>query len=214
MAITTYAELQTAVTDWMTRSNLSGRAADFIALAEARLNREIPAVETDETLTGTATSRRISISALSMVEPIALFLAKSGQDEREIQQKPDGSFPYLNTEGEPSFYAIDGENIDFDRPLDEAYPFRFRYRQKFALSDSATTNWLLTNHPDVYLAATLVWGGVFIRNPQYSAIFAGSLDNGIADVCNQIAQKNRGVLTVDRALLSPGRFDFNTGLVV
>ena len=42
MAISTYAELQTAVTDWMARSDLSGNAADFITLGEARLNRKLP----------------------------------------------------------------------------------------------------------------------------------------------------------------------------
>lgn len=212
MAITTYAELQTAVTNWMARSDISGSAAEFISLAEAKLNREIPAVETDATLTGTLDSRRIDISSQNCVEPIALFLAQTGYDEVEIQRQADGTFLYLTTSGEPSIWAIDGTYIDFDCPLDAAYPFRFRFRQKFALSDSATTNWLLTNHPDIYLAAVLVWGGVFIQNPGYASVFAGSLENGIVNVRNLIAQGKRGTLRVDPALTTPGRFDFTTGL--
>jgi hypothetical protein len=210
MSITNYSELQTAVTNWMARADLSGDAAEFIALAEARLNREIPAVETDATLTGTLDSRRIDISSNNCVEAIALFLAEADTDEVPLLRKADGTFPYLDASGKPRIWSIDGENIDFDRPLDAAYPFRFRFRQKFALSGSATTNWLLTNHPDIYLAATLIWGGVFIKDTPYAALFSGALDKGISDVVNLLAQKNRGILTVDPALLSPGRYDFAT----
>ena len=41
MAISTYAELQTAVDNWLARTDLSGRSPEFITLAEARMNREL-----------------------------------------------------------------------------------------------------------------------------------------------------------------------------
>lgn len=212
MAIANYTDLKTAVANWMARSDVSGEAGDFIMLAEARLNRELPAVETDVTLTGTIDSRRIDISAQNCVEPIALFLAETGADEVEIQRQADGTFPYLATSGRPTIWSVDGTSIDFDRPLDAAYPFRFRLRQKFALSDSAPTNWLLTNHPDLYLASALIWGGVFIKDFGYAAPFSAALEDGIPSVRNIIAQSKRGMLRVDNALLSPRRFDFTTGL--
>lgn len=212
MAISTYDDLKTAVTTWMTRDDLAGSAADYITLAEAALNRELNPVETDVTLTGTLDSRRIDISAQSCVEPIALFLAQSGYDEIEITRKEDGTFPYLITSGYPRFWSIDGTNIDFDCPLDQAYPFRFRLRQRFALSDAVPTNWLLTNHPDVYLAAVLVWGGLFIRNDSAMTRWASILNSAIPSVRNIIAQSNRGTLTVDPALMRRNRlFNFTTG---
>lgn len=198
MAITNFAELKTAIADWMARSDVSGSAADFIALAESRLNRELNPVETDTTLTGTLNSRRIDISSLSLVAPIALFLVDG--DEMELTQRSDGTFPYDDTSGEPSLWALDGTNIDFDRPLDEAYSFRFRYWGRFALSDSATTNWLLTNHPDIYLAASIVWGGAYIEDMTKIAFYKGILDEAIPSVRSVIARKKRGVLTVDPAL--------------
>lgn len=204
MAISAYNDLKTKVASWGRRSGNStfvSEVPDIITLAEARLNRELPAVETDQTLTGMANSRTIDISAYAVVEPIALFLAESGEDERQIPFKADGTFPYLTNAGEPSFAAIDGTNIDFDRPLDAAYPFRFRYRQKFNLSDSATTNWLLTNHPDVYLAACLMWGAGYREDWPNGGAFKAILDEGIPSVRNIIAQKKRGVLTVDSGLL-------------
>lgn len=205
MALANYTDLKNAVANWMARSDLSGEAADFIKLAEAHLNRELPAVETDATLTGTASSRRIDISAQSMERPIALFLVDpSTGDELPLTQKTDGTFPYSATATRPSLWAIDGTNIDFDCLLDQAYSFRFRFRQKFALSDSATTNWLLTNHPDVYLAGVLIWGGVFTQNSQFSATFSAILETGIPSVKSAIAQSKRGVATVDPALSAIG----------
>ena len=41
MAISTFAELSTAAANWLDRSDLTDRIPEFIALAEARFNREI-----------------------------------------------------------------------------------------------------------------------------------------------------------------------------
>lgn len=200
MAITTYTELKSAITDYMARSDLTGNVEDFIALAEARLNRLLKMVETDTTLTGTAASRRIDISSLSLIQPIALFVVVNG-DEVEISRKPDGSFAYDDTAGLPSFYGLDGTNIDFDRPLDQAYTFRFRYQGRFALSVGSPTNKLLTDHPDVYLAASIVWGSVYIKDVSQAAGFKSLLDEFIAETKNLLSQSKRGTLTVDPALV-------------
>jgi hypothetical protein len=200
MALANYSDLKTFLQDMMARSDLSGNVADFITLAEARLNREIPAVETDVTLTGTIDNRRIDVSAHSVVSPLALFLNDNGQ-EREITRHADGTFPYTDTSGFPSRWAMDSQSyVDFDCPLQSAYTFRFRIRQRYALSDSATTNWLLTNHPDIYVAAALIWGGGYTKDFEYAGIFASSLRDGVESVKNVIAEQNRGVLTVDPAL--------------
>lgn len=211
MALATYSDLQDQVTNWMARSGLSGQAADFITLAEARLNRELNPVEVDVTLTGTTSSREIDISAESMVEPIALFLAETGLDEVELTKKQDGTFPYSVINGRPRYWAIDNTNIDFDCPLSGDYPFRFRYRQRFALSDSAPTNWLLTNHPDVYLAATLIWSGLYTRNNPIVSSFVEVLRDGVPSVANIIAQSSRAVLTTDTALQRMGRRSYYDG---
>ncbi|TIR87358.1 MAG: hypothetical protein E5X05_01285 [Mesorhizobium sp.] len=200
MAITNFSELKTALSNWMTRPDVATQAEECISLAEAALNREIGAVETDATLTGTLDSRRIDISALNCVVPIGLFLAEASRDEVELTPQADGTFPYRVNSGYPRFWAIDGTNIDFDCPLDQAYPFRFRYRQKFALSDSAPTNWLLTNHPDVYLAAVLVWGGVFIQDDPAAARWVSILNSALPSVRASISKNKRAVLTVDPML--------------
>jgi hypothetical protein len=200
MSIANYTDLKAAITTWMTRGDIAGQASDCIALAEAALNRELPAVETDATLTGVVDSRRIDISAQNCVEPIALFVAESGLNEVQLVPFVDGTFPYRVTSGYPRVWAIDGQAIDFDCPLDQAYPFRFRLRQRFALSDAVPTNWLLTNHPDVYLAAAIVWGGVFIQDDPATARWVSILNSALPSVRNIISQSKRGTLVVDGAL--------------
>jgi hypothetical protein len=206
MSITNYTELKAAVTTWMTRGDVAGQAADYIALAEAALNRELPAVEVDATLTGVVDSRSIDITSQNCVEPIALFVSQSGYDEVALTPLVDGTFPYRASSAYPRAWVIDGAAIDFDCPLDQAYPFRFRFRQRFALSDAAPTNWLLTNHPDVYLAATLVWGGVFIQDDPTAARWAGILNGALLSVRSSIAQSKRSTLLVDPALIRRRRF--------
>lgn len=206
MAIGNYSDLKAAITTWMSRGNVAGQAADCIMLAEAALNRELNPVEIDVTLTGVQDSRSIDISTQNCVDPIALFLADTGCDEVEMTRKDDGTFPYRSSSGYPRFWAIDGTNIDFDCPLDQAYPFRFRFRQRFALSDDAPTNWLLTYHPDVYLAAAIVWGGIFIQDDPAAARWISILNSALPSVRNIIAQSKRGTLTVDPALQRRRRY--------
>ena len=198
MAISTYGELQTAISEWMDRSDVSGKAADFITLAEARLNRLLKVVEADAQLTGTAGSRRIDVSALDVSEAVALWLTTHNDDQR-IVIRPDGSFPYHDSNGEPGFAALDDDNdaLDFDRPLDAAHTFRLRYRGRFALSDTAPTNRLLREHPDVYLAAALVWGGVFVKDDPQFARMAGMLEEYLAETGQELARDDRGELSVE-----------------
>jgi hypothetical protein len=208
MALSTYSELKAAALDWMTRADLTGNTADWITLAEARLNRELNPVEVDQTLTGTLNSREIDVSAYSIVEALALYIVDSDtSDEAELTQKSD--FARDSTSEEPVFWdylphASTGKII-FDCPLDAAYTFRFRYRQRFALSDSNTTNWLLTNHPDLYLSATLVWGSGFVEKFQEAGAFKSMLDESLASVKSIISQSKRAVLTVDPALRPEAR---------
>lgn len=202
---TTYAELKVEAGDYMTRaSQAASKAANWIALAEAKLNRVIGAVQVNETLTGTTGSRSIDISSLSMVEPIALMLAEAGLAELELTQKANGAFTYRTYNSRPRYWSIDGTDIVMDCPLQTDYPFRFRYKQRFALSDVAQTNWLLTYHPDVYLAATMMWGAGYNEDWANGATWKGVLEEGIDEVKHQISQINRGVLTVDPAIQRVG----------
>ena len=78
MAITTYAELQAAAAAWLIRGDLTARIKEFIALAEARLNRVVRKrqAEVDYPLTATTSSRTIALPA-TFSEPLNLWIERS-----------------------------------------------------------------------------------------------------------------------------------------
>lgn len=206
MAIGTYSELQAAIADWMARSDVSGNAADFITLGEARLNRLLEVVATTTTLTGVVGSRQIDVSALSIVEPVSLYVTDSNE-EFQISLQPLGSFGWDTQAGLPTQAAFDGDYIKFERECDQAYSFRFTYQGRFALSDAAPTNAFLTNNPDLYMAAAIVWGNVYTKDLPAAAMWKQLLDEFTAEVRSNIAQKKRSTLGVDPSLMNVGRWD-------
>ena len=214
MSISNYAELKTALASWLHRSSISTQAADCITLAEARLNRELGEVLATQSFPGTVGSRTIDVSTYSIARPIALFLLDTDGMERELSPRMVGAFPYSTTNAKPKMWGILGDNLTFDCPLDQAYTFRLHFRQRFALSDSATTNWLLENHPDIYLAAAIVWGALFTEDDAKAGKWAVLLEQGIPSIKAYISAQSPGLLTVDPGLTDIGHrgfFDYTTG---
>lgn len=200
---TDYDGLQAAILSFIERPGDTDTVKGWIALAEARLNRKLSAVEVDTPLTGTAGSRDLSVSSLSIARPIALKRVHENGDERDMVLVPLGTISLIDDSGKPTQWAydVDDQKLVLNRPCDQAYSFRFIYREKFALSDSATTNWLLTNHPDVYLAASLLWGAAYREEIQNAVGWKAILDEGLGEIRREIAAGKVGTLGVDHALL-------------
>lgn len=203
MAISNYSELQAAISDWMARSDISGKATDFITLGEARLNRLLEVVATTASLTGVENANTIDISALSIVEPVSLYVTVNAR-EYFVPQSALGAFYEQDTPAAPSNWAIEGSNIRFDCPLSGSYPVRFTYQGRFALSDAAPTNEFLTNSPDLYMAASIVWGSVYVKDAAAIQFWKAALDEFTAEVRSNNAQKKRSQLSVDPMLMRRG----------
>lgn len=203
-AIGSYDSLKSQIQEWMDRSDITGNIPMIIGLAEARLNRVLKVVETDVSLSGVAGERALDISALSIVQPIALKI-KDLSREYDVIQRDSGDFNYIDITGRPMFYCVEGSSITLDRLQDQPYHYRFRYQGRFALNDAAPSNRLLEDHPDVYLAACLVWGGLFTQDDRKIATWKGLLDEYLAEAANTMAQAKRTVLTADPMLQHIGR---------
>lgn len=203
--ITDYASLQDALMSFQDRTDVPVDQA--IQLAEARLNRLLKTVEVDATLTGVTSSRFIDVSALKVTRPISLFVTDPNcPDELEPVPRAAGSFAYADRTGFPSMWAMDGSNLAFNCLLDAAYSMRFRYVGRFALSDAAPTNALLTDNPDIYICAAVMWGGIFVADDAIVARYGNPLNTFIAEQ-KSIEEKNRrGQLTVDPSLSLTGRW--------
>ena len=56
MAITTYSELQTAIAEFLARTDLTSDIKNFISLAEARMSRELSTRSQEKRVTATTTA--------------------------------------------------------------------------------------------------------------------------------------------------------------
>lgn len=192
MAITTYAELQAATANWLVRGDLTQRIPEFVALAEARLNRTLRArlAEAEHTLTATVGSRTIPLPA-AFAEPIGVSVVKS--DGRIALRFVEPSLlGYSSLRGEPICWTIDGANLAFERPCDQAYGFVLRMLTKFRLTDAAPTNALLAEAPDAYLFATLCEAAPFLRDAELSAAYEARLARAVEELNARDARSRAG----------------------
>lgn len=164
MAITTFSELKTAVASWANRTDLTSQLDDFVTLAEARLNDMLllKNMEEEATLTFVVGQNYIALPA-GYVSPIALWIIIDGEREKLDPALPE-ELPYHTENAIPQYWAIDGVNIRFDCPADAAYSGKLRFIKKSNLSASNTTNYLLTERPDIYLAGCLAEVARFTRD--------------------------------------------------
>ncbi|MCD1644157.1 hypothetical protein [Aurantimonas coralicida] len=214
MALSNYSDLKTALAAYLIRNgdeDFEGRTPEFIAMAESQLNRRLilRVMETTVPLTGTTGEAHIDLPP-DYVEPIALHLTTYGTAD-ELRPDVSGDMPYSLENGSPQGWAIDGETIRLDCPCDQAHTFTFRYRKSFALSDGSPTNWLLTNHPDAYLAASLGWGAAFALDDPSLARWKALAEESISEIAWQQSRSERGTLRVDPSLAGRGSFNIISG---
>lgn len=186
MSITTYAELKTAVADWMHRTDLTAKLPDFITLAESRINRQIRfnQQETEAPLTATVDSRYITLPT-GFIAPLGLWCTfYEGLRDELVYAAPE-QIPVSDQSSEPSYWTIDAGNLAFECPANQAYTYAFRYRGTDNLSDTNTSNWVLLNHPDVYLYATLIEGAAYIRDLELMSTAKSGYDMAIQEVLDK-----------------------------
>lgn len=159
MSITTYAELQAAVTNWMDRTDLSSRIPEFIVLFEAALNRRLAVRQQ-------MTSTTLTVTAASATLPADYLLWKrvtwQGNPTRELAYVTPAFLSAVNaagTSGNPSYFTIEGSTLKVGM-LDNT-SINFLYAQKVPALASNDPNWLLTASPDAYLFGTLAASKTF-----------------------------------------------------
>ena len=196
MAINTYATLQTAVANWLDRSDLTDRIPEFIALAEARMNRTLRLaimMNVDETTLGGATA------LVAGTRDYALPSGYLQMVDFHLRTSPITTLSYLTPEnmnrmwagsqaGKPLAYTIFSDNasgtpiksVRLGPSPGSAYDYSIMFYKKIdALSDSNTTEQMLTNNPDVYLYGALLEAEPFLMNDQRVQLWATAFQESL-----------------------------------
>lgn len=165
MALDTYANLKTAITNFLDRDDLTPYVDDFIDLAEARHKREILIREmiarSDASASGrflALPTRFVKMKTLRLLTNPVTVLTELNLHEMN-REREEGT-------GKPSFFTVH-EEIEFDTTPDDTYMAEIIYYASFLpLSDSNTTNGLLTRAPDAYLYGALGASAPFLASDE------------------------------------------------
>lgn len=178
MAITTLAELRTAVTNWSHRGDLTTSLIDeFIALAESDLQvrAKLTQWDTEASVTITAGSGPLPSDFASMVS------VQYGNESTTLTQVSPAKYEFLlaaTDAATPINYAIIGSTLRVV-PIATGTA-QIVYSARFTpLTNGAPTNSLLTLFPDAYLNGAMlqfsIWAEDDIKVQKYGALFEASV---------------------------------------
>ena len=184
MAITNYATLQTAIANFLARSDLNSQIPEFIQLAEARINRELETREQEKRSTATlqvgdeyialpADLREIREVKLN-TSPVAVldYMSPSSLDK-----------DYANTgNGKPKAYSVVGLEMKL-RPIpDSAYSAEIIYIGSIDALSATSTPILFTRSPDLYLSGALAEAYTYLLDEQRAAVYDEKFTRAINEV--------------------------------
>jgi hypothetical protein len=189
MALNTYTGITDAVADWLDRSDLTARIPDFIALAEARINRDlrIRPMEVRSTMNTTAGKRYFNL-------PGGYIQMRNIQINTDRIQPLEYITPEMldrlyggSSSGLPSAYTLIGDEIQLAPIPDAEYALEMAFYEKFTplgdgTSGTVTANWLTKNAPDVLLYGSLLEAEPFIKNDERLQLWLGAYSAAISKI--------------------------------
>ena len=166
MALSTYAELKTSIANWLNRSDLTSEISDdFIKLVESEYNSKLrirKMITSDTSFTIDSELETLPTGFLQVRD----FFIVSGSAKYSLTYMPPTQMDQTrggSTSGRPIVYTILGGNFRFAPTPDATYTATINYYKAIdALSDSTTTNYILTNHPGIYLYGSLYHAANFL----------------------------------------------------
>jgi len=183
MAFNNYEALKTSIANWADRDDMVTFIPDFVALCEARFNRELRLRSMEQKWEADT----IGGQANYALPPRFLQMR-----EFRINANPTVSLRYVSPEiyeawnlgsGEPSFYTIIANEIRLGPIPAGVYNIEMLYWAKFPnLDGSTTSNWMLQNAPDVYLYGSLMEMEPFLQNDARVNLWAAGYDRAVSNI--------------------------------
>jgi hypothetical protein len=178
MALSTYSELKTSIANWLNRSDLTSEIQDdFIKLTEADINSKlrIRKMITETSITIDAETEDLPTGFLQVRD---FFITQGGTKYALTYMTPSqmDQIKGSSTSGMPEVYTILGDKFRFAPTPSASYAGTLNFYKSFdALSDSNTSNFILTNHPAIYLYGSLYHAANFLGGvePQRLAQWQG-----------------------------------------
>jgi hypothetical protein len=194
MSITTYAELQTAIGNWLDHTLFTARIPEFISLFEATANRRLRVREQEISANLTPSSGAAALPADYLSWRRVTWTGPTRAELEYVHPSYlQAAYPSAPSDV-PRIFTIEGSALKV-RPVSDA-ALELDYFQKVpALSESVPTNWLLSAHPDLYLFGSLVEAEMFGVNDERAPLWKARRDE-IFDEIEKLSNRTRGSGTV------------------
>lgn len=185
MTITNFGTLKTAIADTLNRDDLTSVIPSFVRLAEAQFNRKIRSHRqiTRGSLTIDGQFEALPADWLETIRitmdanPIRVLTQMSMDDLTRYRTATD------NSTDAPVYFAHNGADIELFPTPSTSFTGEITYYAKItSLSADGDTNWLLTNHPDLYLYGALVHTAPYLKDDARIAVWAGLLAQGMTEI--------------------------------
>jgi hypothetical protein len=176
MALSNYTGLKASIADFLNRDDLTSVIPDFVALAEAQINRDIRHWKMEARSSGQQdpADEYMQIPA-DWVETIRLHLTGTGTSVVNLVSRDamaDKRAAQENAAGTPRMYThADGQFQLYPTP-DATTNFELLYYQKIPSLITNTDNWLLLEAPDVYLYGALLHSAPYLAEDARVAVWA------------------------------------------
>ena len=181
----TYAELKTAIANYLNRSDLTSDIDTFIDNVEAELNRRLRTKDMIKRATATADSQYLTVPT-DWLEAINVEIT-SNNFSPLFQQSIESLDVYRksnnNSTGQPVYFAMVDDSIELAPTPDAEYTLQLTYYAKIsALSDSNTSNFVSVSHPDVYLYGALKHASIFLMEDERIPMFTQQFEKALEEM--------------------------------
>lgn len=199
MTISTYAELQTAVGNWLHRTDLTSIIPDLITLGEKRIGREVRARAMEEALSVTISSGVATIpSDFIALKHAYVNSTPIGSLEVRPSEWLYKHFPTRSADSQPKIIAVEGSNFVFGPYPDSAYTIKGTYYKRLAALSSSAHAFFVAN-PDLYLFASLTEAAPYLGDDARASVWFSKYTE-IRDAINKEAKEGEfsGALAMRR----------------
>ena len=164
MALNSYSALKTSIANWLNRTDLTTEIEDFVVLAEKDFNSKLRIRKMIEQTSVTINAETVALPT-GFLQIRDFFITQGGTKHSLTYITPTqmDQIKGSSTSAMPEVYTILGDNFRFAPIPSSSFSGTLNFYKEFdPLSDSNTSNFILTSHPAIYLYGSLYHAANFL----------------------------------------------------
>lgn len=162
-----YGELKARIVDLINRSDLTSKAADFVAIAEDVIARDVRVFDMASLVTGSLVDGKFTLPdgylearRLVVGDHVHTYITPEYYQDLTRQNATDKYYTRIGNE----VYVLNGSTEDYSL---------LAYLRYDAFTSDSDTNWLLTNAQDVYVFQGLKHAAIYMKDVTAAQLYEG-----------------------------------------